>query len=77
MVRVAEVRADGSRKLTVAGQQMRTSYLRPSSRWESRYHESRPWGAGAEGKLTARGVDRTGSAAERDCRRRASKLGRT
>jgi hypothetical protein len=56
---------------------MRTSYLRPSWSWWSRYQDSRPWGADAEGKCTERWVARTGSATERDCRRRLSKLGRT
>lgn len=63
--------------LTVAGQQMRTSYLRPSSRSCRRYHDSRPRGAGLEGNCTGSCVGRMVCDGDRRCSRRVSKLGRT
>jgi len=43
-------------ELTVAGQQMRTSYLRPFSNARRRYQDSRPRGAELEGNCTGRVV---------------------
>jgi len=63
--------------LTVAGQQMRTSYLRPASRCGRRYHDSRPRGADFEGNWTGSCVGRIDCAGVKVGRRRLSRLGRT
>lgn len=47
------------RRLTNAGQQMRISYLRPSSSPRRRYQDSRPWGAVSVGNSTDSCVGRT------------------
>jgi len=62
----------------VAGQQILTSYLRPSSRPRRRYQDSRPWGADAVGKVTGRRVDRIEfTPGERAGRWRSPGAGRT
>jgi hypothetical protein len=60
---------------TVAGQQMRTSYLRPASRCWRRYQLSTPWGSDAEGNSTGSCEGRMGCKCDRECMRRSLKLG--
>jgi hypothetical protein len=62
--------------LTVAGQQMRTSYLRPASSCCRRYQDSRPWGAALEGNCTGSWEGRIVCACDKVCNRRSSRLGR-
>jgi hypothetical protein len=64
-------------RLTVAGQQTRTSYLRPGSRCWSRYQDSNPRGADLLGNWTGRRVGRMVCEGVKMSRRRSSRLGRT
>jgi hypothetical protein len=66
-----------SNRLTVAGQQMRTSYLLPSSSPRRRYQDSRPRGTESVGNCTGSCVGRMVSEGDRTWRRRWSKLGWT
>jgi hypothetical protein len=64
-------------ELTVAGQQMRTSYLLPSSRPRSRYQDSRPRGTDSVGNCTGTRIGRIVSAGDKRCKPKSCNLERT